>query len=99
MTVVRVDMPIGMQLAAVRTLASPIFLTDRRVRAAAIVDDVAARAWGTSAGFAEAACSDVAFLGGAGSEDGPKKGVTTYDATMSGQQAVRHDVATKVTGS
>ncbi|WP_233864150.1 hypothetical protein [Paraburkholderia adhaesiva] len=99
MIVVPVDMTNGMQLAAARTPASAIFVTDRRVRAVAIGDDGAARAWGTSAGSAEAARSNAAFSDGAGSEDGPKKGVTTYDATMSDQQAVRHGVATKVTGS
>ena len=92
-------MTIGMQLARPRSVASTVFVTDRRTRAGVIVDDRAVRVWGSSAGPAEAACSDAAFSDGAGGENGPKKGVTAYDAELDGRQAVRPGVAAYVAGS
>lgn len=83
----------GMQLARACTV------TNRRTRAVAIVHDGAVRVRGSSDGPAEAARSDAAFSDGAGSENGPKKGVMTYDACLGGRQAIRHGVAANVTGS
>ena len=67
---VPVGMTVGMQFARSSTVTSAVFVTDRRTRAGVIVDDRAVRVWGSSAGPAEAACSDEAFSDGAGGENG-----------------------------
>jgi hypothetical protein len=96
---VPVGVGIGMQFAFAWTVTSAVFVTDRSARAAAIVHDGAARVRGSSASLAEAGRSDAAFSDGAGSENGPKKGVMTYDAGLGGRQAVREGVVANVTGS
>lgn len=99
MTAIPVGMTIGMQLARAYTVTSAVFVTNRRARTVAIVDDGAARLRGASAGLTEAARSDAASAGSTGTENGPKKGVMTYDAGAGGHQAVRHGAAANVTGS
>jgi hypothetical protein len=99
MDAVPAGMTIGMQFARAHTVASTVFVKDRRARAAAIVHDGAARPRGPSTGLTEAARSDAAFSVGTVSESGPKKGVMTYDANTGSRQAVRQCAVANVTGS
>jgi len=84
-TVTPAVMIVGMQLAHARTVA--------------IVHDGAVRVWDSSAALTEAVRSDAAFSDDAGSKNGPKKGVMTYDAGMGGREVARHGVAAHVTRS
>ena len=99
MTAAPVAMKIGMKIARAHTGASAVFVTGRRARTVAIFHDGAARAWGSSAGLADAARSDAASSGNAGAGNGPKKGVMTYDADMGGRRAARACAAATMAGS